>query len=350
MSLFLLLFSCGSADAVVEAREALPLPDVPGVRVEVAELKTGSAVVQLSFPAVVASPHDVTLAAPRGGPVEAVLVKVGDRVRKGQSLARVDSAATKQQLVIAEAQAHQASVEYERLKKLGDGVSPMQLLAAETQATVAEANAELARLALARSVLVSPVDGEVAWVGAERGEAANPGEPLIRVVSLDPLQLDLSISDRDLPMLVEGATVQFQSQALPTLVEGTLTHIGPAADPKTRTFSATVTFDNADGQLRPGMLGRVATARTLDDEALVIPQDWVITRLSGTGVYIDDDGVAAWRDVELGTYLGDQVIIAGGLDAGDRVVSTGARDLAEDDPLIVVRQGVCCTSGRVDWE
>ena len=350
MSLFFLMFSCSSADAVVDNKEAMSLPEVPGVRVEVAEVQPSPATVRLSFPAVVASPNDVTLAAPRGGPVESVLVQPGDRVRRGQVLARIDAAATRQQVIIAEAQSHQASEEFERLKKLGDGVSPMQLLAAETQATVMEANAELARLAHARAVITSPVAGEVAWVGIDRGESANPGAPLLRVVSTDPVELNLSISDRDLPMLEIDSTVQFQSQALPGLMEGTLTHISPAASPDTRTFMATVTLDNPGGELKPGMLGRVAIGRMVDEEALVIPQDWVVTRLDGTGVYVDDRGVAAWRDVELGTYIEDQVVIASGLESGERVVSTGARDLAEGDPLIVVRQGICCTSGRVNWE
>jgi len=350
MSLFLLIFSCSSADAVVDNTEAMDLPEVPGVRVEVAEVQPSPAMVRLSFPAVVASPNDVTLAAPRGGPVESVLVQPGDRVRRGQVLARIDAAATRQQVVIAEAQAHQASEEYERLKKLGDGVSPMQLLAAETQATVTEANAEMARLAHARTVITSPVDGEVAWVGIDRGESANPGAPLVRVVSTDPLELTLSVSDRDLPLLELNSTVQFQSQALPGLVEGTLTHIGPAADPDTRTFSATVTVDNPDGALKPGMLGRVAVGRVVDEQALVIPQDWVVTRLDGTGVYVNDGNVAAWRTIDLGTYIEDQVVISDGLEAGDQVISKGGRDVTAGDPLIVVRQGVCCTAGRVNWE
>lgn len=350
MSLILLLISCGSADAEVDAREALALPSVPGVRVEVAELRPSPAIATLSFPAMVTSPGDATVSAPRGGPVEAVLVDVGDRVRKGQVLVRVDAAALNQQFIIAEAQARQANLELERMKALGDAISPSQLLAAETQATIANANEQLARLSLGRAVVVSPVSGEVAWVGVHAGENAGPGAPLVRVVSTDPLELQLSVSDRDLPLLDPGAEVYFRSQAYPVAAPGILTHVAPAADPKTRTFEATVSMPNPEGHLKPGMLGRVGVMKTLEDSALVIPQDWVVTRLDSTGVYIEQDGAAAWRTITLGAYLEDQVVVSGGLEAGDRIVSKGARDLTDGDPLIVVRSGVCCTAGRVDWE
>ena len=229
-------------------------------------------------------------------------------------------------------------------------MSPSQLLAVETQATIANANEELARLALAGAVVTSPVSGEVAWVGVATGENAAPGAPLVRVFSTDPLELVLSVSDRDLPLLDPGAQVGFRSQAYPGVLTGTLTHVSPAADPNTRTFSATVGLPNPEGHLKPGMLGRVGIVKHLDDQALVIPQDWVVTRLDSTGVYVEQDGIAAWRTISLGAYLEDQVVIVGGVEPGDRIVSKGARDLTDGDPLMVVRSGVCCSDGRVDWE
>jgi RND family efflux transporter MFP subunit len=345
-----LLGACTGATEEADAElVAMDLPSAPGVRVETATVKTTAAHVDLSFPAQVTASQDSTLAAPMGGYVEQVLVHPGDLVRKGQALARVDTRSRSAQLDIAEAQAEQAQAELGRIEQLGDGASKQQLLAAQTNARIASANAELARIGLQRSVLVAPFSGSVAEVFVEQGEVAGPGAPALRVVRTDVVTLDVSVSDKDIPLLDVGQEVVFRTQSLAEGFQGTLSNIGSAAASKTRTFTVEVEVPNAEGLLRPGMIGRIRFERDLADEAVVIPQDWVVTTLTETGVFIDADGVAEWRPVELDAFARDQVVVRAGLSAGDVVITLGARELAPGDPLIVVRTGVCCEDGRVVW-
>ncbi len=347
----LALAGCGSesapeASASVGASE---LPEAPGTRVEVAVLKDSAAELAVELPATVAARSDAMLAVPAGGFVESVDINVGDRVSRGKTLARIDSATRRYQLEIADAQAAQAEAEWERIQKLGDAVSKQQALNVETQAKVARANASMARLQLSRSVVKAPFSGQVVEVFVEEGEVAGPGTPVVRVVQTDRVTLELSVSDRDITQIVPGQVVRFRGQSVPGSYTGTISHISAAADPMTRTFKVEVDVPNPDGVLLPGMLGRVNFERELSSSAITLPQDWLITRLDGTGVFVEEDGVAVWKEVEVALFARNQAVISSGLSAGDRVVSEGGRDLAEGDTLLVVRSGECCTNGRVQY-
>jgi len=72
-----------------------------------------------------------------------------------------------------------------------------------------------------------------------------------------------------------------------------------------------------------------------------------VTKLDGLGVFVEDDGVARWRPVALGPVVRHQVIVTDGVSLGDRIIVTGQRELEEGDPVLVVREGQCCTDGRV---
>ncbi len=349
MILLLSLMSCSDSSAEGETREAMDLPDAPGVRVETAVLKPAEARVELSLPAEVLASSDSTLAAPLGGYVEGVLVEAGQRVRKGQVLARVDVRTRAAQTEIATAQAEQAEAELERILALGDGASDQQVLATRTQARVARANADLAEINLQRGVVVAPFSGRIAEVFVEVGEVAGPGTPVVRVVRTDVVTVEVSVNDRDVSQLQIGQEVEFRTQSLPDVFEGTITNVGAAASTKTRTFRAQVEIPNPDDELLPGMLGRVSLRRILADEAIVIPQDWIVTALDSSGVFVDHAGVAQWRELDIASFAADQAIIEDGLQVGEAVVSVGGRDVTDGDALIVVRSGTCCDNGQVVW-
>ena len=349
MTLLMLALGCGSADAEVETQEAIALPDAPGIRIEEAAVEMQDAVVELSLPAQVKASSDATLAAPLGGYVESVRVSSGDFVTKGQTLAVIDGRTRTAQLEIAQAQNEQAQAELARVQALGDAISQQQHLAVETQARIAQANEDLARTNLARGAIRSPFTGRVAGVHIEVGEVAGPGTPAIRVVKNDTVTLDVSVTDLDIAHLKPGMDVAFRTQSIPGEFHGTVTSVGAAANTQTRTFEAEIEVPNPDRALLPGMIGRIALEKVIAQDAIVIPQDWVVTGLNETGVFTDVDETAAWTPIVISHFVGDQAVVSEGLTPGDLVVTKGGRDLADGDPLIVVRSGVCCDAGQVAW-
>ncbi len=98
------------------------------------------------------------------------------------------------------------------------------------------------------------------------------------------------------------------------------------------------------------MLARVSFESTRTGSDILIPQDFLVTRLDGNGVFVvGDDDTARWRPVTLGAIIGTQTEVTSGLTAGDRVVYIGQRALSEGDRLMVTRTGMCCDNGRITY-
>ncbi len=345
-----LLWGCGASDAESAQAAAKTPPPSRAVRVEVVELEPSAATLELDLPGEVSGQRDANLAAANGGFVERVRVVEGQVVKKGDSLMSVDSAIYAAQLEQADAQLEQAKVDVGRLEKLGDLGSDAQLAQARTQLRVAEANRSLASARMSRAVVRAPFSGVVATVMVEEGEVASPGSPVARLIQLDPAVVTLSVSDRDVVSLAVGMPVSVTTAANSQRLEGAVQRVSPAADPRTRAFPVEVEVPNPNGALLPGMIARVRAERDLAESVMVIPQDWLVTQRERRGVFVTSGDVATWRDVTLGDVIHDKVVVTEGLSRGDRVVITGHRDLVDGDPLIVSREGRCCTAGRPTFE
>lgn len=326
------------------------LPSSKASRVEVVTLEASEAKLELDLPGEVGGERDANLAAANGGYVEQVLVGEGESVREGQALAYIDTGLYRAQLDQAEAQQAQAQADLKRVEALGDLASPAQLQAAETQVRLATATVRQAQNRMSRAIVRAPFAGVVAGVGVEKGEAVGPGAAVIRLIQLDPAVINLSVSDRDVVSLEPGLPVTVTTAARTAQYEGVVARVSPAADLRTRSFPVEVEVENSDRKLMPGMIARVKVGRSLAESATVIPQDWIVTRRDRRGVFVVAENTALWRDIELGDVIHDQVVVESGVEPGDRVVITGHRDLVDGDPLIVSREGTCCSKGRPDFD
>lgn len=349
----LALAACGDATAEQAEGKApvtvVEVPQAPGTRVEVALVQPTRARLEVRLPGEIAGSRDSVLGAANGGYVESLGVKRGQLVRRGQSIARIDTRTYAAQRDQAKAQLDLAASDLERLEAVTDLASAAQLQGARTQLAVAQAGLDLAETRLSRAYVTAPFSGVIGQTAVEAGEVVGPGSPVARLVQLDPIHVSVSVSDRDIGALRIGQQATVSTDAVGTLFEGEVVAVDPAADLKTRTFMAEIAVPNPDGVLLPGMIASVSLSAELADEGTVIPQDWIVTRLDGVGVFVVEDGVARWRPVQTGQVLHDQVSVLSGLETGDTIVTTGHRTLADGDALIVSREGTCCTAGRVTY-
>ena len=160
------------------------------------------------------------------------------------------------------------------------------------------------------------------------------------------MKVSLSVPDRDVVALSAGMPVQVSTPAVADTLQGRVLEIPAAASTRTRTFLVDVEVPNPDRRLLPGMIAQVTVRGDIEQGAVVIPQDWVVTGLQGPGVFIETDGVAHWQAVTLGRVTYDQVVVTDGVSFGDRVVVLGHRDLVDGDAVLVTREGRCCATGR----
>jgi len=335
----------GDEDPGAEGDEGVP--GATARRVEVAVVEPSGALLDLTLPGEVKGSRDATLGSALGGYVERVRVENGGEVREGQVLVQVDAQSHRARAAQARVELEAAERERDRAERLGDAIPAAQRDQAETRYAAARAAYQTASIAVRRSVIRAPFDGVVADLDLEVGEVVAPGTPVLRLVKVDPIRVEVTVSDRDVVSLSEGMTADVSLDAEAGSFQGTIARINPAANLRTRAFTVELEVPNDERRLLPGMIATVQIHQEVDGAQLLIPQDFIVTRLEGLGVYVEDGGAARWRPVQLGRVVHDQVVLEGGVEAGVRVVATGQRQLADGDPVIVVREGSCCTDGRV---
>jgi membrane fusion protein (multidrug efflux system) len=278
-----------------------------------------------------------TLAAEVAGNVEELRAEVGQRVRKGQVLARIDTRALRQQVAEAEALFTQAQDRFERAEKLfaKRSITKQQQIDAVASRDVADARLASVRLMLEKSEVKAPWSGHVAAKRVEVGDYASPGQPLIELVAMDKLKVKAPASAADVPYLKIGVPVTVRVDVFPDEeFTGEVVRLGAELDPGTRTLDVEAEIDNPDLRLRPGLFGRMELQRRELTDAVLVPLAAVVDFENQKVVYVVTDGRAERREVALGPVVGARVVIEEGVSRGERLVVAGQRQVA-DGQLVV---------------
>ncbi|WP_052445829.1 efflux RND transporter periplasmic adaptor subunit [Geoalkalibacter ferrihydriticus] len=314
-------------------------PQVRVVSVAVETLKSTNLSETFTLPATLEAWEDLLLAAEIAGPVRYVGPREGDRVRKGDVILRIDPEAREADLDRARAEFEVQQSHFARMSRLVDEqiISPQEFEEARRNIEVARAALRSAEVALAKSVLVSPLDGIIDRLHVDRGEFVSEGTPVAELVQVDRLQAVVEVPEKDVHFLQVGDRVEVVAARLVgeggPVRSGELFYLAFKADPTTRTYRAKVVVDNADGSLRPGMILRVRFLRQAFPEAVAVPLYALVERDGKTLAYVEEQGVARRRFLTTGSIIGDRVVIQDGLVAGERLIVRG-QQLLEDGTAV----------------
>ncbi len=301
-------------------------------------VQTAGAQAGSGFDGVVEAVRQTVVAAQVAGAVTALDVRVGEAVKAGQVLARIDARAAEQNASASEAQVQSAnalldvaSKDFERQKQLFQKqyISQAALERAESQfkATQAQAQAMLAQAGAARTqsgfyVVRAPFAGVVAEVPVALGDMAMPGRALLTLYEPGALRVTVAVPQTALVQPVQGAKVEFpglpeaQRWFAPAQVQ-----VLPTVDAGTHTVQLRIGLPAGHAGVAPGMFARVwlPTAQTAAGR-LYVPATAIVRRAEMTGVYVvDAKGAPVLRQVRLGRVAGDSVEVLSGVSAGDRV-------------------------------
>jgi HlyD family secretion protein len=280
-----------------------------------------------------------------------VRAAVGDRVKRGQLLARLSSdtlaaelAQSKAAQTEAEALLAEAAAQADRGRQLAasGAYSQAQLTQMFTAERTAKARVESARarvradeVRLAQTRIVAPDDGVISARWATEGAMAQPGQELFRLIRRERLEWRAEVPAADMVRLKPGleATV---TTASGQAVKGKVRIVGPVVDAQTRNGLVYVDL-NPGSDARPGMFVRGEFAFG-SSPGLTLPQTAVLLRDGFSYVHrLGADGKVALTKVGVGRRVGDRVEITSGLPADARVVASGGAFLADGDTVKVVQ-------------
>jgi RND family efflux transporter MFP subunit len=350
----------------------------PLVRTAVARPEPVEDVIELA--GTLAGSEAVTVAAQVEAPVASIAADLGDRVKKGDPLVRLDVEALRLRADQAEADYRQALARLgpdpakfdpeqaaavrkarsdleaakrdlgriETLAKQGMAAQG-DLDAVRTRAAVAEAAlqdalegaraarataaskraaAELARKQVRDGVIRSPVDGAVAKRLVAPGEYVKVGQPVARVVVTDPLKLEAEVPELYAGVVKPGQAVEIRSDALPgEPLQGKVTRVSPEVSTSSRTFTVEAQVPDPQGRLKPGLFAHAELHPGHARDLFALPETAVVSVAGVVKVFVVRDGKAAERKVEVVRKRGSDALVSGELAAGDAIVTMGVAQL-----------------------
>lgn len=309
----LLTLSCKEAKQQTVVEESLPI-------VKVAEATIGTVPKVVDFYGNIEPFKKNNISSSTAQRIDEILVEVGDIVKKGQLLVRMENINYEQ----ARIQLENLKIDLERTEALykSGAVSAQAYDQLKAQVDVMEES--ISNLSK-NTNLHSPIEGIVSARNFDKGDLTM-GQPILTVMQLKPVKIIISISEEYFPLINIGTPVSITLDVYKGMeFGGEVSLIYPTIDQSTRTFKAQVTIANDKMLIRPGMFARAKVDLGTEDQ-VIIP-DKAVIKQSGTNnkyVYVlGKDNIVTYTQVELGKRFGTGYEVLSGLKAGDIVVTAG---------------------------
>lgn len=271
---------------------------------------------------------------------------LGQAVKVGQVLARLDPADAGLQLTQAEAQRALAAADLARYRdlKARNYISASALDARETTFKAAAAQAALAKNQASYTTLVADRAGVIGQVLAEPGQVVSVGQAVFRLASDGEREIAIALPEGELSRvkLGQAAEVTFWAASGPAAkpLAGRLREISPVADPATRTFAARVSLKDADPLLPLGMTATVRfPSGTAGARKLIVPLTTIFQQGDQPAVWIvGADTTVKLQPVTVSAYTDAGAVVSGGLAGGEQIVAAGVNLLTAGEKVRVSPQ------------
>lgn len=295
----------------------------------------------------VATKQNIVLYPQFSGQLKKLHVVVGDEVKKGAVLATLDDNGLSQQLNQLKVQEALAKTTFERQEKLwAQNIgSELQFLQAKTQYEAQKSLTQQLSQQLEKTQIIAPFDGTIDAVLAEAGTVVSAGvSPVFRLVNLSNMYLKADVPESYLSEVVAGKKVMVDFPILGLKVASKVRSVGRYINPGNRTFSIEVDLPKQTSQIKPNLTAQIQINDYTSEQALLVPQSVISENAAGqqyvyTTFYDQEreQSTALKRIVVTGKTEGDFVEILEGIQAGDTVISEGARSVKDGQAISILK-------------
>ena len=323
-----------------EAKKAAIKKEVPAVRVITLTLVPNRLEDKINLPAAVEPYENLWVKAEVPGQVVNVLVKEGQIVEKGQVLVELDDRDYISRLERIEANHKLAMLDHDRIddlvKKRIAAVTELDKI--ETRLKDLAAQLKEARLALSRTRIIAPISGRLNEIAAKQGDRMGVDKEVAQILQFEKVKVTVGVPERDVAAMFDLDEADVIIEALgKRRVKGKKVFLSRQPRTLARLYDLELVVQNPDGLILPGMFARVELVKKVFKDALVIPLYAVITQRDESFVYVEKNGKAQKRSVELGILAGWQIQVKSGLEPGELVIVVGHRLLDDGQGVEVIK-------------
>ena len=323
-----------------KAKQEAIRKDTPSVRVITLTAIPRRLEDTIKLPGYVEPAEELWVKTEVSGQVVQILTKEGAQVTRGQVLAKLDDRDYRSRLARIEANHRLAKLEYDRIYSLDKKkiTAASRLDEIEARLNDVSAQQDEAELALSRTRIMAPIEGQVNEIIARQGSFLGVGDPVAQILRLSDVKVTVGIPESDVAFFLDLNEATVIIDALEKRrVTGKKVFLSRQPRNLARLFDLELEIPNTDGHILPGMFARVELIRAVHEKALVIPLYAVINQGDEQFVYIENDGSAKKTPVVLGQLVDWQVHITSGISANDKVIVVGHRLLNDGQPIEVIK-------------
>jgi membrane fusion protein, multidrug efflux system len=272
------------------------------------------------------------------GNITQLRFELGDKVSQGQVLAVTDQRNADLQLQKAQTNADKLKNDLNTYTELLQGKATTQEKVNEIRQNYQDAvnQVEQARKSLFDAAIKAPTSGIISAKAVEQGVFVNPGTEIATIVNLSKAKVQVNLTESEVYKVSDGQQVKITTDVYPGKVfSGTISFISPQAD-QSHNYLVEVMINNTDKDLlRSGTFVYADFSRKTTQEVTVIPREALSESAKNATVYVLQDTIVRQKTVQIGTDMGTMVQVLGGLNIGEKVVTSGQINLKDGSPVSV---------------
>lgn len=324
-----LLSGCGKThQGHVAAQPELPSVQVRTQTVEAKPLASVEEVV-----GTVRAKLRATIEAKTSGRITDMPIVLGQKIKVGDLLARLDAPEIKARFDQAEASLQQAERDSKRMSSLFNqqAATRADSEAADSRCRVAKGVVAEARAMMGFVEILAPFDGVVTRKWVDVGDQAAPGKPLVDIEDPSKLRLEADVPESIASKIKQDARMTIRVGQSPDDLSATMAEIAPIADPTSRTFRVKLDLPASPG-LMSGQFARLIVP-VGESTSMRVPTSAVVQRGQMEILFVVENQHARLHLVKTGRRVNDETEILSGLDSGDSVVLGNPQKLVDGQPL-----------------
>jgi RND family efflux transporter MFP subunit len=280
------------------------------------------------------------------GVLSKVYVKEGQKVKKGQILAKIDDAGMSQQVAQLQIQSDLAKTTFERQKRLWDQKigSEIQYLQAKSSYESQQKAVKQAQSQLAKTIVRAPFSGTIDDVITEQGSVVAPGQSqLMRIINLDNMYIETDVPEKYITNVTKNKNVEVEFPVLGKTINTKVRQAGDFINPANRTFKVEIAIPNKDKSIKPNLTAKLKINDYTNKKALLLPQSIISENAEGQQyVYViteknsNQEAIAKKVIIETGKTQGDVIEVLKGISNGDEIISEGARNVKHGQTVKII--------------
>lgn len=268
--------------------------------------------------------------------------QLGDRVNTGELIARLEDQEYVNSVKLETNQLNLELMETELRKQESlyekGGVTLKELKTAEINYENARTTVINSKLQLDKTRISAPISGVIVDLPYyTQGTLVESGSSIVKIMDYQLMYMDVQLPEKYISAVKAGQQVKLTNYTIPndTLL-GSVAQLSPAINPDTRTFKGTITINNPEYLLRPGMFVKADIITSRKDSVIVIPKSIILSRQRGKTVFVIDRGIAVERIIETGMENLTDIEVLRGLSRNERVVIAGFETLSNRSKVKIV--------------